>query len=100
MAANQATRPLILLPLVDFTKNLLSRVLWILVLPNADHLPTGLTESRIIPLVAGLRPGNLCPPPLSVPRGEGAVSRTAVPKAAIDEDGYLQPREDNICLAP
>src|SRR5690554_1269047 len=67
--------------------NSIGRLLGRLVLPNSHHLPTCFGQSTVriaIPPAIGL---DLVTPECSIAFGPGSMHRTAMPEAAVDEDG-------------
>lgn len=65
-------------------------------LPDADDRPPGLAEETVRLRVPGLVAFDLCPPELGVLAGSSQMLGTAMPVAAVDEDGHLESREDDI----
>lgn len=57
------------------------------VFPNAEDAPASLAEKAINPAVPGLVGGELFPPERATNRRESGVPGTAVPEAAVNEDG-------------
>lgn len=68
----------------------------ILVRPKAKHVPVGISQ-RLIDCSIALPVGcQLCLPILPVGAGQRAMVGTAMPEAAVDEDGDARLREDDI----
>lgn len=65
-------------------------------LPNVKHIPSVAAQSIIVPLVPIGRCRELCCPPLAVRLGKGAVCRTGVPEASVDEHRQADSYEDDV----
>src|SRR5918999_5977056 len=68
----------------------------ILMLPDADDDPAGSCERHVVTSVAGAVGGDFRDPVTAVRGRERAMVRTAMPVAAVDEDCYATPGEDDV----
>lgn len=76
------------------------RVLWILVLPDPDDVPASGSQRQVVAAVSGYVSIDLGGPVVAVGFRHAAVLGASVPVAAVDEDGHLLPREDEVGMAP
>ena len=87
------------LPITNSRCNPLGGLVGVLVLPNADGKPSGLSEFTVSVAVAFPVGYDLPSPEFAIGLGPGRVLGTAVPKTAIDEHGNLQAGKNNVSLA-
>lgn len=65
-------------------------------LPESEHEPTVVRQQTVRIGVTPAVPGDLLIPEGSVRLREGRMLRAAVPEAAVDEDGYVCTREQDV----
>ena len=68
----------------------------IVVLPEPQHLPASFSELFIDSAIPSHVPIELVLPPFAIVLRNGAVLRTAVPEATVDEDGNLRGAEYDV----
>ena len=78
---------------------LFSSLFKILMLPEAHDVPSCLSESFIGVPVASLVSVDLCSPVGAVLLWPGPMDRATMPEAAVDEDRYAFPRENDVDLS-
>jgi hypothetical protein len=72
----------------------------VLVFPDAYDLPPRPRQAGVGVAVTLSILFDLGPPPVCVRLRPGSMVWTAVPKAAVHEDGDLRPRKHQVCLPP
>jgi hypothetical protein len=72
------------------------RFVHLLVLPDADDIPTRLAKELVDLAIALAVPAHLLSPVASVGDCDGVVLRATVPKAAVDEYGDLRAGEQQV----
>lgn len=72
----------------------------ILMLPDAQHLPSGCSEPLVGVGISALGPAYLFSPVLGVRLSDVAVPGASVPEAAVEEDRHLWAAKHQVCRSP